>query len=79
VAASTAVEWLRINCTSEIKLKGLDMVKFQKCRRCGGLDEMLFIADNKQQWFCADCGTEREINDFDLDTPRTIATDKLGR
>ena len=55
------------------------MFKFQKCRRCGGLDEMIFIADNKQQWFCADCGTEREVNDFDLDTPRTIAIDNLGR
>jgi len=55
------------------------MVKFKKCHRCGGLDEMLFIADNKQQWFCVDCGTEREVNDFDLDMPRTIAIDKLGR
>ena len=54
------------------------MEKFKKCRKCGGLDELLMTIGGKQQWFCADCGTEREVNDFDLDTPRTIAIDRFG-
>jgi hypothetical protein len=52
--------------------------KFKKCRKCGGLDELLMTIGVTQEWFCADCGTERRVRDFDLDTPSSMAIDAMG-
>ena len=54
------------------------MEKFKKCRKCSGLDELLMTIGSTQEWFCVDCGTERRVGDFDLDTPRLIAIDAMG-
>ena len=54
------------------------MEKFKKCRKCGGLDELLMTIGGTQEWFCADCGTERRVLYFDLDTPSSMAIDAMG-